>query len=65
MIPIFGFALAGLVMGLGLIMVAQHERMSPQALVILVVCVAAVILSFTFGFKDLLGVPLPDGRWLG
>ena len=52
-------------MGLGLIMVAQHERMSPQTLVILVVCVAAVILSFTFGFKDLLGVPLPDGRWLG
>lgn len=65
LIPIFGFALAGLVMGLGLIMVAQHERMSPQTLVILVVCVAAVILSFTFGFKDLLGVPLPDGRWLG
>lgn len=61
LIPLFGFALAGLIMAGVLLVTAQHEVTSSRAWFGLAAGVGAVIILFTFGFKALLDVPLPMG----
>jgi putative tricarboxylic transport membrane protein len=61
LIPWFGFALGGLVMAGALATVASHERRGAAAWVLLGLSVAATVAAFTFGFRDLLSVPLPRG----
>ena len=55
------FALAGLLMALGLIIPAQHGRISLPMAAMLVFEVAAIVLLFTYGFSQILSVPLPAG----
>ena len=57
-----GFALAGLLMALALIIPAQHGQISGPIAVALALGVAGVILIFTFGFSEILSVPLPPGQ---
>ncbi len=64
LIPLLGFGLAGALMGLALIAAAQYERLKARPMLILAVSVVAVIILFSFGFKDILGVPLPTSRLL-
>jgi putative tricarboxylic transport membrane protein len=57
-----GFALAGLIMALALIIPAQHGRLSGSVAATLTLGVAGIILIFTFGFSEILSVPLPPGQ---
>ncbi|MBO6756324.1 MAG: tripartite tricarboxylate transporter permease [Roseibium sp.] len=61
LIPILGFALAGIAMALVLVFAAQHERSSGKAWTGLILGVGLTIVLFTFGFRYLLDVPLPMG----
>lgn len=61
LVPVLGFGLAGVLMALALIATAQYERLKAVPMIILAVSVVAVVLLFTFGFRDLLSVPLPSG----
>lgn len=63
LIPALGFGLAGTAMALSLVAVAQHERMGARAALLIAGGVIATVLAFTFGFRDLLNVPLPRGPW--
>ncbi|MEO0496971.1 MAG: tripartite tricarboxylate transporter TctB family protein, partial [Pseudomonadota bacterium] len=56
-----GFALTGLIMALALIWPAQHGSASHRYWVILVTSVGVLALAFTYGFDELLSVPLPAG----
>ena len=58
----FGFALTGLMMALALIIPAQHGRLSGTVAATLTLGVAGIILIFTFGFSEILSVPLPPGQ---
>jgi putative tricarboxylic transport membrane protein len=60
LLPLAGFEVAGLAMGLALIVPALHERPSNPALVRLVAGVGVTIVLFTLAFRELLGVPLPS-----
>jgi len=60
--PVLGFACAGIVMGLALMVCAEHERRSARSWALLAGGVAAIILAFTLGFREILSVPLPGGR---
>ena len=57
-----GFALAGLLMALALIVPAQHGPISGTGATTLAIAVAGIILVFTFGFSEILSVPLPPGQ---
>ena len=57
-----GFALAVLLMALALIVPAQHGRISGTGATTLAIAVAGIILIFTFGFSEILSVPLPPGQ---
>ncbi|GAA4224001.1 putative tricarboxylic transport membrane protein [Sagittula marina] len=59
--PVLGFALAGIVMALGLFLAAEHDKRTARGWLILAASVAAVILIFTLGFREALSVPLPRG----
>lgn len=59
-----GFGAAGLLMGVALMMVAQHGTASRQFWLFLTLGVLATIIIFTFGFRNLLSVPLPTGWFL-
>ncbi|WP_417524391.1 tripartite tricarboxylate transporter permease [Marinovum sp.] len=61
LVPVLGFAAAGIVMAAGLMLAAEHERRSPRSWALLALGVAVVIVAFTLGFRDLLSVPLPAG----
>ena len=61
LVPTLGFGLSGMLMGLGLIASAQYERLKAKPMAVLAVSVVVVILLFTYGFRELLGVPLPGG----
>lgn len=61
LVPILGFAAAGIVMALGLMVCAEHDRRSPRSWASLAAGVAAVIVLFTLCFRQLLAVPLPGG----
>lgn len=63
LVSAIGFGPAGVLMGLALIAITQHERMKAGGLLALAATVTAVILLFTYGFRDILSVPLPTG-WL-
>lgn len=63
LIPILGFGVSGVLMGISLIATAQYERLKAVPMAVLVLSVIAIILLFTFGFRDILGVPLPGGRF--
>ncbi|NIY97791.1 C4-dicarboxylate ABC transporter permease, partial [Salipiger sp. HF18] len=62
LVPVLGFACAGIVMGLALMVCAEHERRSAGSWALLAGGVAAIILAFTLGFREILSVPLPGGR---
>ncbi len=64
LISTLGFGVAGLLMGVALMFVAQHGRASPQFWLTLTAGVVITILVFTFGFRNLLAVPLPAGWFL-
>ncbi len=57
--PILGFQISAILMGLALILPAQHEAYSAKGWVMLVTGVAAIIFCFTLLFNEVLGVPLP------
>ena len=59
LLPVLGFKIVAVLLGLALIIPAQHDRFSAKGWVILVVGVSAAILSFTLLFSEVLGVPLP------
>ncbi|MBK0327854.1 tripartite tricarboxylate transporter permease [Rhodobacteraceae bacterium F11138] len=61
LVPVLGFAAAGIVMAIGLMLAAEHDRRSARSWAVLALGVAAVIFAFTLGFRDLLSVPLPRG----
>lgn len=63
LIPVLGFGLSGALMGLALIAAAQYERLKAKPMIILAASVVIVIFLFSFGFKDILGVPLPSGMF--
>lgn len=56
-----GFGVAGLLMGVALMVVAQHGPASPRHWLLLTIGVLATILVFTYSFRNLLSVPLPTG----
>ena len=64
LISTLGFGLAGMAMGLALMLVAQHKRASGRYWLLLTVGVVATILLFTFSFRNLLSVPLPSGLFI-
>ncbi|MEM8751153.1 MAG: tripartite tricarboxylate transporter permease [Pseudomonadota bacterium] len=57
----FGFAIIGVVMSLALIIPAQHGRASTKFWALLAIGVAVVAMAFTYGFGEILSVPLPSG----
>jgi len=61
MIPTLGFGASGVVMGIALYFVAEHEPRPVAQRLAIVATVVAVIVGFTFGFTELLSVPLPRG----
>ncbi len=61
LIPVMGFGPAGLIMALALVMPAQHEKPTPGGWVGLIGGIVAIVLLCTFGFRELLNVPLPRG----
>ncbi|MXQ06289.1 C4-dicarboxylate ABC transporter permease [Alphaproteobacteria bacterium GH1-50] len=61
LVPILGFATAGILMGLALIVISQFESQSARAWTIQAVSVAVVILLFSVAFREALSVPLPQG----
>lgn len=63
LVPVLGFGLSGVLMGLALIASAQYERLKAVPMIVLALSVVAIILLFTFGFRDLLSVPLPTGMF--
>lgn len=64
LVPVLGFAAAGIVMAAGLMAAAEHDRRSLQSWGLLGLGIAVVIIAFTLGFRDLLSVPLPAGLLL-
>ncbi|MEN0087065.1 MAG: tripartite tricarboxylate transporter permease [Pseudomonadota bacterium] len=61
MLGTLGFAITGLIMALALIVPAQHGQASARYWMILTASVGALALAFTYGFDELLSVPLPKG----
>lgn len=61
LVPIFGFAVAGIVMAFGLMVCAEHDHRSGRSWAMLAAGVAVVIILFTLSFRQLLSVPLPSG----
>ncbi|WP_323766348.1 tripartite tricarboxylate transporter permease [Marinovum sp.] len=61
LVPVLGFAAAGIVMALGLMLCAEHDRRDRRSWAVLAAGVALVILLFTLCFRQLLAVPLPGG----
>ena len=61
LVPVAGFATAGIVMGLLLMLCAEHERRTGRSWAMLAVGVAVIILIFTLIFREALSVPLPTG----
>jgi putative tricarboxylic transport membrane protein len=59
LIPVLGFMLTALLMGLALILPAQHDRFTGKAWIALILGVAGAILGFTLLFSEVLSVPLP------
>lgn len=59
LIPVLGFKVTALLMGLALIFPAQHDRFSGKAWIVLILGVAGAVLGFTLLFSEVLGVPLP------
>ena len=59
LIPILGFEIPAIMLGLALIVPAQHERYGPKHWIALIVGVTGVILGVTLLFGEVLGVPLP------
>jgi putative tricarboxylic transport membrane protein len=64
MISTLGFGLSGLLMGIALMLVAQHGKAPGRFWALLTLGVIATILLFTFSFRNLLSVPLPTGLFL-
>lgn len=64
LVPMLGFGLAGVVMSVSLIAVAQHGRLPAGLMGILVGSVIVLTLLFTYSFRELLSVPLPVGSLL-
>jgi len=59
LLPVLGFKVVAILLGLALILPAQHDRFSPKGWTILVLGVGALILGFTLLFSEVLSVPLP------
>ena len=57
--PWLGFGMSAVLLGLVLVVVAQHERASAKGWLILLVCVSALIGACTLLFSEVLSVPLP------
>ena len=58
-LPVLGFEIVAVLLGLALIFPAQHDRFTARGWVILVTGVAGVTLGVTLLFSEVLGVPLP------
>lgn len=56
-----GFSIAGVVMALVLMVLSEHDRRSARSWLVLAVSVTAVVLAFSFVFREVLSVPLPRG----
>ena len=61
LIPTLGFGAAGILMGIALYFVAEHEQRPIGQRIAILTAIAAIIAGFTFAFTDLLNVPLPRG----
>lgn len=59
LIPFTGFLITAVLLGLALIIPAQHDKFTKKGWIYLVVGVAGVIIAFTLLFSEVLGVPLP------
>ncbi|MEO0635292.1 MAG: tripartite tricarboxylate transporter permease [Pseudomonadota bacterium] len=57
-----GFAITGLLMALALVFPAKHGSSSGRYWAVLLASVALLCLAFTYGFDQLLSVPLPTGK---
>ena len=65
LIPWLGFGIAGVVMALALIIIAQHDRVRFAPMTVLTLSVIALTLAFTYSFRTFLSVPLPGGSLFG
>ena len=59
LIPVLGFEIPAVLLGLALIVPAQHERYGPKHWIALIAGVTGVIIGVTLLFGEVLGVPLP------
>lgn len=59
LIPLVGFTLAAVFLGLALIIPAQHDAFTPRGKVILVASIAVLVVGVSYVFSNVLGVPLP------
>ncbi|MGF1526648.1 MAG: tripartite tricarboxylate transporter permease [Candidatus Competibacterales bacterium] len=60
LIPTLGFDGAGLLVGLALMAVAQHQPLGVRGGLAIATGIVGVILLVSYGFRHLLGVPLPS-----
>lgn len=61
LVPILGFAVSGIIMGLFLMLCAEHATQSGRSWLMLGGGVAVIVVLFTLIFRDVLSVPLPSG----
>jgi len=61
--PVLGFYLSALLLGLLLIIPSQHERFTTRGKVLLLVGITVVILPVCIIFNEVFGVPLPKGSF--
>lgn len=61
LVPVLGFAAAGVVMALLLMLLSQYHRLSTRGWVALAGSVVAIVVAFSLIFREVLSVPLPGG----
>ena len=59
LIPISGFMVSAILLGLGLIIPAQHDKFSVKGWAYLIASVVGIVVVSTLLFSEVLGVPLP------
>jgi putative tricarboxylic transport membrane protein len=59
LIPLLGFMITAVLLGLALIVPAQHDKFTPKGWAYLIIGLAGTITAFTLLFSEVLGVPLP------
>ena len=60
-ISVIGFGAACVMMALALIIPAQHDKFSTKGWFVLIISIITITIICTFGFREILNVPLPRG----